>query len=440
MSAAGLEPTATQDDGTLVVRPTFRAALAYWAKLGWINFGGPAGQIAILHSDLVERRRWIGEERFAAGLNFAMLLPGPEAQQLAAYLGWSLHGTRGALAAGILFVAPSAFLLAALSWVYVVWGELPLLTSILFGIKAVVVAIVAEAVLRLSRRALRRALHGAIAGGALVAMTLFAVPFPFVVAGAALTGLAFARGSAARKEPNDAPHADTSSWGAASDWARSGRTLACGLLLWLLPAVALGLWRGVESLHFELYRFFSLAALVTFGGAYAVLAYVAQIAPAAGWLDAATMIDGLALAESTPGPLIMVLEFVAFVAGWRRPEGMAPELSALVAAAVMLWTTFLPSLVWILAGAPHVERIASHGRARAALEGVTAAAVGVVAHLGLLLGRAVFFPPSGGGAPDLSAVALAGMALLAAVRWRWESWQLVAGGAAVGAILAAFAS
>jgi len=409
--------------------PTFRVALAYWARLGWINFGGPAGQIALLHRDLVERRRWISEERFLHALNFCMLLPGPEAQQLATYIGWLQHGTRGALAAGILFVLPSMAVLWGLAWVYAAFGHQPALAGALAGVKPVVVAIVAEAVVRIGRRAFRHPAHPAFAAAAFVALVVFRVPFPAVVAAAAALGaLAGAAWAAVAPPPpagagdaGEAPHV-----AAARSAGHALRVLAAGAALWAAPLAALALLAGAPAVLTDLYLFFTRAAFVTFGGAYAVLAYVAQVAVGDfGWLSPAAMIDGLALAETTPGPLIMVLQFVGFQAGWSHPGALSPLAAASAGALLTTWTTFLPSFVFILLGAPWVERLRGQRGLAAALAGVTAAIVGVILNLAVLFGRAALLP---GGAPDPFALALAVAALVVLLRgWAGPAGLVLAG-------------
>lgn len=417
--------------------PGFGEAVRFWALLGCISFGGPAGQIGIMHRELVERRGWISEERFLHALNLCMLLPGPEAQQLATYVGWTLHRIRGGLAAGILFVLPSVFVLLTLSWLYVAFGDVSLVAGILAGFKPVVVAIVAHAVLRIGRRALTRAGHAALAAAAFVGMYLLHVPFPAIVLAAGLAGLAgarwwpaaFARRVAADRdsEQADAPLPD------ATGRARGAlRVALAGLALWLVPYLALVAWRGAGSVHATEYRFFTQAALVTFGGAYAVLAYVTQAATGPlGWLTHAQALDGLALAETTPGPLIMVVQFVGFVAAWGRPEGMDPLASALVGALVTTWVTFLPSLVFVLLGAPHIEALRGNRLLDGALTGVTAAVVGVILYLAVLLGGATLLP-AGATHPDGFAIALTGIALIVLARNRVSVPVLILAGGLAG--------
>jgi chromate transporter len=404
---------------------SFRDALRYWARLGCINFGGPAGQIALMHRDLVERRRWISEERFLHALNFCMLLPGPEAQQLAIYIGWLLHGVAGGIVAGALFVLPSVFVLLGLSWVYAAYGALPVVVAALWGLKPVVVAIVAEAVPRIGRRALHGVPHWAIAAAAFLAVRLFGVPFPLVVLAAGGLGLllgdrrADVAQEARKPEPTRTP-------------PRPVRVLSWGTVLWGLPLVLLAVTLGLRGLHAQVYLFFTWAAFVTFGGAYAVLAYVTQAAVERfGWLTAHQAIDGLALAETTPGPLIMVLQFVGFMAGWNHAAGLPPALSAVAAALLTTWATFLPGFVFIFLGAPHIERLRHDRRWTAALGGITAAVVGVILNLAFVFGAAVFVPR---GEIDLAAVALAAVALVILLRWRVDVQWVVLGGAVCGLV------
>ncbi|HEX8163700.1 MAG TPA: chromate efflux transporter [Pyrinomonadaceae bacterium] len=436
---------------------SFAEALRFWIKLGFISFGGPAGQIAIMHRELVERRRWIGEERFLHALNYCMLLPGPEATQLAIYVGWLLHRTWGGVAAGAFFVIPSIFILLALSYVYAAYGQVAAVAGVLAGFKPVVVAIVVEAVLRIGRRALRRRVHYVIAVLAFVAIYFLRVPFPLIVLGAGLAGLfglRFLPGLFAVKEEEASRKAGRGP-GRAGDEnletltpviaddaappphtlpsrARALRTLAVGVVLWSLPFAALVAAFGWPSLHAHEYRFFTQAALVTFGGAYAVLAYVTQTAVGSyGWLTHAQALDGLALAETTPGPLIMVLQFVGFMAGWNHPHaGMSREASAVLGALVTTYTTFLPCFLFIFLGAPYLERLRGNRRLSAALAGVTAAVVGVIFNLALVFGAAVIFPRALAGGVDLFSLALSVVAFVALYRFRAEVlWVVVACGA-----------
>jgi chromate transporter len=418
--------------------PSFREALRYWFRLGWINFGGPAGQIALMHRDLVDRRRWIGEDAFLHALNFCMLLPGPEAQQLATYVGWRLHGTRGALAAGIFFVLPSVLVLWALSAIYALWGSVPAVAGALAGIQPMVVALVGEAVVRIGRRAFRHPVHVLFAAAAFVALAAFHLPFPAVVALAALAGALAGRlvpGFAARD--NEGSPADEGVVAPAPRARRPWRILATATLLWAIPlGLVVGVATGAPLLR-EIYLFFTRAAFVTFGGAYAVLAYVSQVAVERfGWLGRAEMVHGLALAETTPGPLIMVLQFVGFLAAWHHPGALPPLLAATLGALLTTWATFLPSVTFILLGAPYIERLRRSRAVAAALAGVTAAVVGVVLHLAFTFGRVVLVP---GGKPDLFALAIAAAALVALVRFRVEAGWMIVAGAALGLARAAIA-
>ncbi len=338
-----------------------------WLRIGLLSFGGPAGQIALMQRMLVDERRWIDPERFLAALNFCMLLPGPEAQQLAAFIGWHRAGPRGALVAGTLFVLPGALVMLALSAAYVAWGRLPLVEAAFLGIKCAVVAIVVEALIRIARRALVFRGAVAVAIAAFLATFVVSVPFPLVVLSALAVGFVAARGEPAPKPPASAPR----------DRSHLARGAAAALA-WLVPTALLVHMLGSAHVLSRVATFYGELAFTTFGGAYAVLAYVAERAVADyGWLDAATMADGLGLAETTPGPLILVLQFVAYVAGHR--EG--GPLAAVAASAVALWVLFVPSFMWIFLGAPYVDRLNANPRLRGALRCVTAAVVGVVASL-----------------------------------------------------------
>jgi len=430
-------------------RVRFSEALRYWVRLGLISFGGPAGQIAIMQRDLVDRRRWISQERFLHALSYCMLLPGPEAQQLAIYIGWLLHGTRGAIVAGALFVIPSVFILWALSAVYAAYGSLPLVAGVLAGLKPAVVALVVVALLRIGSRALKPKGLVLVAAAAFAAIYFLHVPFPAIVLGAGVVGFAAGRiwpsrfapkgGRAAEGEATDpastqsreriARHRDRGSW------SRPVRILAVGVLLWAGPFLALGIWRGWSSLPVIQYRFFTQAAFVTFGGAYAVLAYVTSAAVETyHWITHAVAIDGLGLAETTPGPLIMVLQFIGFMAGWNRPEGMSRLASASLCAAVTTYVTFLPCFFYVLLGAPYVESLRSNRSLTAALSGITAAVVGVIANLAVVFAAAVFFPSGAGHGPDFFAVAVSAVALAAMLVFRVEAVWVILGGAAAGLI------
>jgi len=411
---------------------SFVEALRFWALLGFISFGGPAGQIAIMHRELVERRRWIAENRFLHALSYCMLLPGPEAQQLATYVGWLLHGAWGGIAAGVLFVLPSIFVLLALSYTYAAFGEVPAVAGVLAGFKPVVVAIVAQAVLRIGARALRQRAHFLIAGAAFVAIYFLRLPFPLIVLLAGLTGLVgpklWQQGFGSAGEPDEVSGADDHK--VPQGAARAIRIGILGTLLWLLPLLTLTSWRGWHSVPAQAYRFFTQAALVTFGGAYAVLAYVTQSAVASyGWLTHAQAVDGLALAETTPGPLIMVLQFIGFLAGWNHPDGLTPAASAVLCALVTTYATFLPSFLFIFIGAPYIEALRGNLHLQSALNGVTAAVVGVILNLALVFAAAVIWPHGLLEATDWFAVALCGAAFVALYRFETKvPWVVLAGG------------
>jgi chromate transporter len=439
----------------------FATALRTWARIGLESFGGPAGQIAVMHRVLVDEKRWIGEERFLHALSYCMLLPGPEAQQLATYVGWLLHGTRGGLAAGLLFVAPGALVMLGLSALYAAWGAVPFVAALFFGVKAAVLALVLEALLRIGRRALRHPSHVAIAAAAFVAIFAFAVPFPAIVAGAAAIGLALAHWLPATvaTEPRAAGAGATPVVDALLDDAvpahaqpsarRAVRVAALGLALWLVPVAALVATLGADHVFARIAVFFSQLAVVTFGGAYAVLAYVAQQAVTGyGWLTPGQMLDGLGLAETTPGPLILVLQFVAYLAAYRDPGALAPWLAGVVASAIALWTTFVPCFLWIFLGGPYVERLRGSRALRGALTGITAAVVGVVLNLAVWFALHVLFGRVDEvrhgllvlHVPDWAtlawpALAIASGAALAALRYHAGMFPLLAGSAAAGVAL-----
>lgn len=384
--------------------PTFREALRFWAKLGWISFGGPAGQIAIMHRELVEKRRWLGEDHFLHALNFCMLLPGPEAQQLATYLGWRLHGARGGIAAGVLFVLPSVFILFALSWLYMAGGELSWIRGLFHGLIPAVVAMVFTAVTRIGGKALKTPALATLAALSFLAIHFFDLSFILILAAAA--GIGFVGGRRfPRQFPSGQGHASSAVASAPPlelpppPRASLGRTLrvcALCLALWWLPVLACGLLLGRDGIHFQQGLFFSKAALVTFGGAYAVLPYVAQMAvDHFGWLGQRQMMAGLGLAESTPGPLIMVLQFVGFVAAWQNPGQLAPLTAATLGAAITTWVTFLPCFLFVFLGAPHVDRLRERPVLAATMTAITAAVVGVILNLAVSFTRDALWPESG---------------------------------------------
>jgi chromate transporter len=427
---------------------TFTEALRFWLKLGFIGFGGPAGQIAIMHAELVERRRWISEKRFLHALNYCMVLPGPEAQQLATYIGWLMHRTWGGIAAGVLFVLPSLFILIALSWVYLRFGDVPVVAGLFYGIKPAVTALVLHAAHRIGTRALKNRWMWAIAAAAFIAIFSFNTPFPAIVVAAALIGhfgaqaapQVFALGGvhgAAKTGYGPALIDDDTPPPAHARFARATlwRVLAIGLLLWAAAMAAVVATQGWQSTLAQMSWFFTKAALVTFGGAYAVLPYVYQGAVETHqWLTGPQMIDGLALGETTPGPLIMVVAFVGFVGGWGQAV-LGPEslfLGAALAATVVTFFTFLPSFIFILAGGPLVE--ATHGNLgfTAPLSAITAAVVGVIVNLALFFAYHVLWPQGFGGRFDVASALIALAAAVALFRFKRGVIEVIAGSAVIG--------
>ena len=439
---------------------SFSEAFRFWLQLGFISFGGPAGQIAIMHRELVERRRWVSEKRFLHALNFCMVLPGPEAQQLATYLGWLMHRSWGGVVAGALFVLPSLVLLIALSWIYMALGQQPLVAGLFYGIKPAVAAIVLHALHRIASKSLGNPLHmpvpWAIAAMSFIAIWALKLPFPLVVLGAMLIGALLARvapgqlvrrggHSSAVQGAHDAAliddHTPTPSH-ARFKLSRLAVVLLLGAMLWLLPMAALVMSQGWSGTLTQMGWFFTKAALLTFGGAYAVLPYVNQAAVEHyQWLSTAQMMDGLALGETTPGPLIMVVAFVGFVGGWIKAVG-GPEalfLGAALAACVATWFTFLPSFIFILAGGPWVESTRGNLKLTAPLAAVTAAVVGVIANLALFFIATIAYPSGAGGLfdtkPDGIALALTVAAALALWRFKWGVIPVIAASALTGLLL-----
>ena len=434
---------------------SFREAARFWIRLGFINFGGPTGQIALMHEELVDRRRWISSGRFLHALNFCMLLPGPEAQQLAIYVGWLLHKVRGGLVAGIAFILPAFFLIMGLSWAYAVHGDVPAIAGVLSGLQAAVVGIIAAALIRIGRRALRNVVTVAIALAAFLAIFVAAVPFPFIVLAAGALGF-IGRWLLAPSEEEavdgatvigddafDASHT-TATLG------RAVRVLVIGLAVWVIPLMLVSLAPGTPEVIGEEALFFSQAAMVTFGGAYAVLAYVNQAAVQQfGWLLPGQMVTGLGLAESTPGPLIMVTEFVGFIGAFRNPGALDPVVAGVVGAAVTTWATFAPCFLWIFLGAPYVERLRGNRSLAAALSAITAAVVGVILNLALVFGIHTLFdrvrsvdvlggsvPVPALGSLDLFAAAIAAVAFVALWRFRVNILWVVGSAAVAGLVRA----
>lgn len=434
-------------------RVSFAEAFRFWIKLGFISFGGPAGQIAIMHRELVDKRRWLSDERFLHALNYCMLLPGPEAQQLAIYIGWLMHRTLGGIVAGAFFVIPSIFILLALSYIYVEYGNVTAVSGVLTGFKPIVVAIVVEAVVKIGSKALKGSSHFVIVALAFVSIYFLRVPFPLIVVIAGAVGFFFARIAPSMFDrPPKSKEAEGRTDGddalaayppiAIDDHApppvhtlpnhgRTFRILAVGMTLWLLPFLGLGFWQGFDSLHSQEYGFFTQAALVTFGGAYAVLAYVSQSLTTApyNWLTQTQAVDGLALAETTPGPLIMVLQFVGFIAAWNNPGGLTPTTSAILGALITTYVTFLPCFLFIFLGAPYIEILRGNTSLTAALSGVTAAVVGVVLNLALVFGTAVIFPNGIAGGVDWFSAVITLAAFIALYRFKADVlWVVLTGG------------
>ncbi|MXN65256.1 chromate efflux transporter [Stappia sp. GBMRC 2046] len=365
--------------------PAFSDLLATSFKIGIYSFGGPAAQIALMHREFVDEKRWISEDRFLHALNYCMLLPGPEAQQLATYCGWLLYRIRGGIAAGLLFILPGAFAMLVLAGVYAEFGNVPLVESLSYGIKAGVLAIVVQALLRVGSRALKMRLAWWIAAASFLALFVFGVPFPVVIISAALIGAFGLKGSAVRD-----PLAEESVRG--SRGAGFAKTLATGLVVWAFPPLVAALVFTPQHVLVEISGFFSMLAVVSFGGAYALLSYMAQVAVETyGWMSAGEMLDGLGLAETTPGPLILVTEFVGFLAGYREPAPFSPLAGGVLAAVMTVWVTFTPSFLWIFLGAPYIERLRGNARLSAAMQGITAAVTGTILNLAVWFALHVFF-------------------------------------------------
>jgi chromate transporter len=424
---------------------SFWEAFRFWVKLGLISFGGPTGQIAIMHTELVEKKRWISESRFLHALNYCMMLPGPEAQQLAIYVGWLMHRTIGGIVAGAFFVLPSIFVLWSLSYVYVTYGKLLWISSMFYGLKGAVIAIVAAAVLRIGQKALRNRVMWIIAAVAFIAIFFLNVPFPLIVLGAGLIGLTggkifpskFVLGGG-HATSNSAvqilidddsvspEHARPSS-------IRAAKVTAICLFLWWVPVLLIGISAGWDHTLFKEALFFSFAALITFGGAYAVLPYVAQQAVERfGWLSTSQMMDGLGLAETTPGPLIMVVQFVGFLGAWNHPGNLTPLFSATIGALITTWVTFLPCFLWIFLGAPHVEQLRGNVHLTSSLSAITAAVVGVVLNLAVWFAIYALFPKDRGIDWFLLGLSIAVFILM--TRWKWDVIRIVLFSAVAGVL------
>ena len=427
---------------------SFGQALSYWLKLGCISFGGPAGQIALMHEELVERRRWISESRFLHALNYCMVLPGPEAQQLATYIGWLMHRTWGGIAAGGLFVLPSLFVLIALSWVYMAFGNVPVIAGLFYGIKPAVTALVVHAAWRIGSRALKNAWLWSIAAAAFVAIFALDAPFPLIVLAAGLLGHIGGRYAPDRFRTGGAHGSAAQAFGPALiddhtptpaharfSWRRFRKVLLVCLGLWLAAIGTLTAVQGWDAVLTQMAWFFTKAALLTFGGAYAVLPYVYQGAvDHHQWLTGPQMIDGLALGETTPGPLIMVVSFVGFVGGWTKAifGSDALFLSGAVAAAVVTFFTFLPSFFFILLGAPFIE--STHGKLQftAPLTAITAAVVGVIVNLAVFFAYHVLWPQGLGGRFDAASAVIGLAAAVALFRFKLGVIPVIAGSAIAG--------
>lgn len=441
--------------------PTLGQATLVWARIGLLSFGGPAGQIALMHRILVEERRWLGDRRFLHALNYCMLLPGPEAMQLAVYIGWLMHRTPGGIVAGLLFVLPGALAILGLSLVYALFGQVGVVGALFFGLKAAVLAIVVQAVVRIGSRVLgHRALVG-IAAAAFVAIFVFAVPFPLVILAAGLTGFLAARsgvpgfgGGGHRGGGAQVADADTLLGVDPPAHARAGAAgllplAAVFLVLWVVPVAALFALAGPDNVFAQIAGFFSLLAVMTFGGAYAVLAWVAQAAVQGyGWLGPGEMLDGLGLAETTPGPLILVTQFVGFLAAFRDPGGLSPLLAGTLGAVLTTWVTFVPCFLWIFLGAPFIERLRESRALAGAMTAITAAVVGVILNLAVWFALHLLFAqlrPLPGlalqlpvwGTVDPAALALSLAALVAVFRFRLGPVKVLAGAAAAGLALGA---
>ncbi len=442
--------------------PTLGEAARVWARIAALSFGGPAGQIAVMHRILVEEKRWLGDGRFLHALNFCMLLPGPEAQQLATYIGWLMHGVRGALIAGLFFILPGVVAIMALSWIYAIWGDVGFVSALFFGLKAAVLAIVLQAVVRVGRRALKNRAMQAIAAASFVAIFAFGASFPLIVAVAALVGWAGAKaglaafqgggghGSVGKSHVADAATLLGEEHGDLTGAKRAGafRAGAAALALWLTPVMALVLL-APDSVFTDIATFFSKLAVLTFGGAYAVLAWVAQEAVGTyGWLQPGEMLDGLGMAETTPGPLIMVLQFVGFMGALREAGGTMPLLAGSLGGLLATWVTFAPCFAWIFLGAPFMEGLRSNRALSAALTAVTAAVVGVILNLAIWFAVHVIWRqvarietwPLSLELPvltsiDWAAAALSALALVAVLRLQLGMVTVLAGAAMLGLVL-----
>jgi chromate transporter len=425
--------------------PDIKEALRYWIVLGFISFGGPAGQMSIMFNELVEKKRWISESRFLHALNFCMLLPGPEAIQLAIYIGWLLHGTWGGLLAGIFFILPSAIIFWILSYIYVLYGTVPVIASIFYGLKPAVMAIVFMASFRIGKRILKNKVLWTISALSFLSIFFLQIPFPLIIISAAAIG--FAGGyflkdkfyvlqdiTLKSDQPQSVIHDDLETPShARPSFKKNMKIILVSLTAWWTPVFSMGFWRGWDSVHFQEGLFFSKAAMVTFGGAYAVLTYVAQQSVEYyQWLEPGQMIDGLGLAEATPGPLIMVLQFVGFLGGWNYPDDLNPLASATLGALVTTWVTFVPCFLWIFLGAPYIEKLRGNERLITTLTAVTAAVVGVIFNLAVWFGLHVLFPDQDGF--DFFALSISVVTFVGMCRFNWGIVPVIFGSGLVGVI------
>lgn len=420
---------------------TLGQAFWVWLRVAMLSFGGPAGQIAVMHRILVEEKRWIGEQRFLHALNYCMLLPGPEAQQLATYIGWLMHRTKGGIVAGVLFVIPGAVAIMAVSWVYVLYGRVGVVSALFFGLKCAVLAVVLQAVVRIGGRALKSTPARALAALAFVLIFFVGAPFPLIVLGAGLIGwwsarqgsTAFRGGGHGASKGTVVADADTLLGEdlpahARPTWGETIRTALVWLALWLVPVAALLIALGPDEVFSRIATFFSTMAMVTFGGAYAVLAYVAQQAVENyGWLGPKEMLDGLGMAETTPGPLIMVLQFVGFLGAYRDPGGLSPLVAGTLGGLLATWVTFVPCFLWIFLGAPFIERLRGNAAVAGALSAITAAVVGVVLNLAVWFALHTLFR-------ETAAVAFGPIHFDAPVLASLDPWAMALAGAAVAAV------
>jgi chromate transporter len=432
-----ISPVLRDSEVQTVDSVSFWEAFRFWVKLGFISFGGPTGQIAIMHSELVEKKQWISESRFLHALNYCMFLPGPEAQQLAIYVGWLLHRTIGGIVAGAFFVIPSIFILWTLSFIYVQYGNVFWIASIFYGLKGAVTAIVAAAVIRIGRRALKNEVMWLIAAAAFVSIFFFKIPFPFIILSAALIGFLGGKflpqkflvieeeKSAINNFSDTAEHTRPS-------FKRAIKVLVVCLAVWWIPVLLIAMWLGWNHTIVREGIFFSKAAMVTFGGAYAVLPYVAQQAENYHWIQAGQMIDGLGLAETTPGPLIMVTMFVGFLGAWNLPGDLPRLLSATLGSLITVWTTFVPCFLWIFLGAPYIEQLRGNKNLTASLSSVTAAVVGVVLNLALWFGLHTMIPTKG--SIDWFLLSLSSVCFVVLHRWKVDIVPVVLISAILGLI------